>query len=483
VDSIAVFEDAIVWEFSNDGGSSWWPAYDVRNNPRGVMIFPPPANGQGGQLVWRLQGYAPGLAVTGLVIRPWYSVWPTGVLPRPGGIGYGPNISPADHYAAVENDPRWQVSASPIPESWYFRTRQALGLVNQPPVTPAPPVPPAFVIGTGLIYEPPEVVVTDAQTFGDFYSDVYADVYGVPDAGDIYTDTYADTYGEDNPVVITGSLVSGSASSVSAVTSTASAAEFSPPAVLLGAALGAVAGDSATVAGFASLTGQPLALRRVFFGNQIPAALSGSLVEADAGVRRVSMDFWPDATTTPGQLDAFLASCSQAGLDAEVTLWAGEAAVTFSTPAEYFAVLQAYVPVIRGNGYSFVWAEQNSLIVHGNALATWYPGDALVDVIAPAFYCDGPAPGTPGGDSLAAAAAFADAHGKPLGLCEFGVDHATCTETQGGYFLAYIMALFSTRAGAGKLNGDLVYDDTGSYALSGAPASFVTLYRQIATAP
>jgi hypothetical protein len=348
------------------------------------------------------------------------------------------------------------------------------------------------------------VVIIEPQTYGDFYTDTYIDAYGVPDGGDIYTDSYSDVYGEDNPVVITGSLVQGASSSsspfytatyesvyngaelfpvssVSAVTSTASATSSAPQLPLLGAALGAVAGDSSAVTSFASLTGRPLALRRVFFGNQIPAALSGSLVEADAGVRRVSMDFWPDSTTTPAQLDMFLASCSAAGLDAEVTLWAGEAAATFDTPGEYFAILRAYVPVIRGNGYSFVWAEQNSVIVHENALAIWYPGDDLVDVIAPAFYCDGPAPGIPGADSLAAAAAFADARDKPFGLCEFGVDHTVHTETQGDDFLAYVRNLFADRAAAGKLNGDLVYDDTGGAALAGAPASFVVLYQQAGT--
>jgi hypothetical protein len=497
VDSLAVFEDAIVWEFSNDGGTSWWPAYDVRNDPRGVMIFPPPANGQGAQLMWRLQGYAPGLAVSGLVIRPWYSVWPMGILPRPGGIGYGPNITPGDHYMAVENDPRWQIDASPVPSSWYFRTRQALGQAVQPALPAAPPEIPAPSLGSALVYEPPQPAVTEPITYSDFYSDIFTESFGIADAGDIYSDTFSDEYGSGfadptgsgfntniqlNPGLVLGAVRSAVAASVSAVTTSATAAEFTPPPPLLGAALGQVAGGSGTVTGFVSLTGQSLALRRVFFGNQIPAALAGSLVAADAGVRRVSMDFWPDATTTPAQLSAFLISCAAGGLQAEVTLWAGEAASTFDTPAEYFALLAAYVPVIRLAGYTFTWAEQNTLIVHDNVLASWYPGDALVDAIAPSFYCQGPAPGTPGADSLAAAATFADTRGKPFGLCEFGVDHTTHAEAQGDAFLAYIAGLFEARAAAGKLNGDLVYDDTGGNALAGAPASFVTLYQQIGSA-
>ena len=88
----------------------------------------------------------------------------------------------------------------------------------------------------------------------------------------------------------------------------------------------------------------------------------------------------------------------------------------------------------------------------------------------------------PGADSLAVAGVFADTHGKPLGLCEFGADHTSVTEAQGDAFLAYFLGLFAARAAAGKLNGDLIYDDTGGNALAGAPASFVTLYRQIGSA-
>jgi hypothetical protein len=39
-DNLALFDDSIVWEFSNDGGKRFFPVYDIRNNPRGVFIFP-----------------------------------------------------------------------------------------------------------------------------------------------------------------------------------------------------------------------------------------------------------------------------------------------------------------------------------------------------------------------------------------------------------------------------------------------------------
>lgn len=494
VDSLAVFEDSIVWEFSNDGGSSWWAAYDVRNNPRGVMKFPPPAQGNGNQLMWRVQGYAPGLTVSSLVIRPWYSVWPTGILPRPGGMAFGPNLSPADHYTAVENDPRWQVDAGPVPAFWYFGTRQILQLTVPAEPGPAGPAAAPFVLGHALVFIPPEAVPVATPTFSDIYGDTFTDTFGYADAGDVYTDAFSDTYGTDysdpagsgyndqiqlSQALVIGSLKDGMATSSSAVTSSATGATFTPVRPVIGANVGQVTGNGLEVQSFIALTGQALQIRRVSFGNQIPTGLGGSLVAADAGVREVSMDFQPDATTSPLQLDAFLASCAAGGLSGDVTIWAKVAPETFDSPEEYFAILQDYVPVIRRNGFNHVWAVQNSDIVHNDALERWYPGDDLVDVIAPTFFAQALAPGDPGTDTLAEIGNFANAHQIPLGLTEFGVDSSQFTEAQGDAFLRYVSEFFSRRAALGKPNGNLLYLSAGSFSLTLSPDSRVALYRQI----
>jgi len=132
-----------------------------------------------------------------------------------------------------------------------------------------------------------------------------------------------------------------------------------------------------------------------------------------------------------------------------------------------------------------VWVAANHAIVKNNVLATWYPGDDLVDTIAPTFYCQGPRPGVKGSDTLAVVSAFADAHAKPLGLSEFAVDHAQFSQTQGNDFLGYVKTFFTNRAAAGKPAGDLIYfnvNSGGTYALATAPASYVTLYQQIGAA-
>jgi hypothetical protein len=161
VDNISLFDDAITWEFSSDGGASWHFAYDIRNNPRGVMLFPPPAEGDGSQLMWRLSGYRAGLHVSALAIRPWYGVHPLGMPPRAGGIGCGPNVAPLDHYDLVERDPRWKAWDLPVPRDWWFLQRQLLiaagGLsLPAPAFLPSPVPAPDVVLGTALVLPPSE---------------------------------------------------------------------------------------------------------------------------------------------------------------------------------------------------------------------------------------------------------------------------------------------------------------------------------------
>ena len=414
VDNISIFEDALVWEFSNDGGTTWQAAYDIRNNPRGAVTFAPPAPGAGTQLRWRVSAYRPGVAVSSLAIRPWYVTWPHGIMPRPSGIGHGPNLAPQDHYAAVENDPRWQMSSSPLPEAWFFRVRQALGLQSPASDFPGPPPPPSDAhLGRALVWESPEAAVAGPQTWTDIYSDIYTDTYALADGGDIYTDTYCDTYGQDY-IVHTGSTLAALAALSAPGVLLAGGLVIPLPASGLGVDLGSVPGSDPSIAAWAAATGEPVAVRRYALGNQVPSSLAASPLAADAAAgRRVLIDFRPDATTTPQQLGAFLASCQAGGLDCYVSLWAGADQV-FSSPAGYFALLPDYVTTIRANGYQHAFTIDNASIVH-NALPAWYPGDDLVDLIMPYFWCTGPAPGS-GGDTLTLASSFADAHVKPLGL-------------------------------------------------------------------
>jgi hypothetical protein len=478
VDNISVFDDAITWQFSNDGGATWYDAYDIRNNPHGALIFPDAAAGQGTQLMWQVSGYRPGLVVSGLVIRPWYQTWPRGIPPRPAGIGHGPNMSPADQYTAVEDDPRWQMSSGPVPDDWYFAVRQVLGVSVAPNDFPAGmPAPAQAEIGAGFAWEPPPPVVLP-QTWTDIYVDVYTDSYAPADGGDVYTDTYCDVYGVNDPET-TGTVRSGTAAFSAGATAAVTAIRVPLPAFGVGADLGPVAASDASVTAWISGTGQPVPARRIALGNQVPVSLAASPAAGDAGVRRVLFDFQPDATTTPDQLRAFLASCQAGNLEASVSIWAG-ADTAIANPADWIAMLPGYVNAIRINGYQHVLAVSNTAMTSG-WLGNWYPGDDLVDVIAPTFWCQGKAPGS-GSPTLAGAAAFADAHGKPFGLSDFGADHVAYTAAQCESFISYVQKLFTARKAAAAQCYDLIWLGTGSYSVLTAPSGVLAAWQGMAEA-
>ena len=128
MDTVGLFHDPIVWEFSNDGGHSFQPAFDIRNNPQGVLLFRTPdlsnsANPPQNRLVWRVSAWGPDAWVSHLTIRPWYQGLTQGVPVRSSASQQGPNVNPYDHYSPIEQDPRFRVWSKPIPRDWWFAYR------------------------------------------------------------------------------------------------------------------------------------------------------------------------------------------------------------------------------------------------------------------------------------------------------------------------------------------------------------------------
>ncbi|WP_428957962.1 poly-gamma-glutamate hydrolase family protein [Streptomyces sp. cg35] len=127
VDSLAIFNDPLVWEVSRDGGVSWHEMVAIRNNPRGVFQFPdlPAADRTGGtQLRWRVTGYAPDLSLSSMVLRPWYATM-SGAVPYLDTLqASGSSSSLADYYPPVESDPLFQGWQHPIPQEWWLAARQ-----------------------------------------------------------------------------------------------------------------------------------------------------------------------------------------------------------------------------------------------------------------------------------------------------------------------------------------------------------------------
>lgn len=127
VAKLSMYADPIMWFFSNDGGYTWIPALDIRNNPDGVVLFPQGVSAvdlnqkPGTSLVWRCVAYKPNVSISALTIRPWYGGLLSGITHRPGLVPTGPNVNSFDHYNDIYKDARFQTWNLPIPRDWWYQ--------------------------------------------------------------------------------------------------------------------------------------------------------------------------------------------------------------------------------------------------------------------------------------------------------------------------------------------------------------------------
>lgn len=163
LDSVAMYADPIIWFFSNDGGFTWIPAYDIRNNPNGVVTFPESVGAvdidqkPGTGLVWRAVSYQPGSSIASLVIRPWYAGVLSGVMHRAGLVATGPNVMPFDEFGDIRKDARFQTWNLPIPRDWWYQHRLLRPARTFGPVTAVSPTEaesdePTLFLTNGLIF-------------------------------------------------------------------------------------------------------------------------------------------------------------------------------------------------------------------------------------------------------------------------------------------------------------------------------------------
>lgn len=219
-DTLSLFEDPIRWEFSNNGGDTWWPAYGIRNNPNGALTFPSDPEvkqvntwndlmgifrgedtlpeypsyatlGDNGRilweelegrsfkdapvtnvLMWRATSARPDVHINGLSIRPWYDTYERG-LPSAEGVNVsGPNIAMYDHYQPIHMDPRYRMWNKPVPQSWYFFYRQFL-LLRHESIQFTPEgygvfLPETVIPSGGALPEPPPVAFSVLVAGGDY---------------------------------------------------------------------------------------------------------------------------------------------------------------------------------------------------------------------------------------------------------------------------------------------------------------------------
>jgi phage replication-related protein YjqB (UPF0714/DUF867 family) len=142
MDALAIYNDPIIWEISRDGGLNWYEMVGIRNNPRGAFTFPelPPSDRTGGtQMRWRCRGFSQDLAVSSVVLRPWYATM-SGAVPYYDTLqAAGQATSLADYYPPVELDPLFQGWALPIPQDWWLASKQWQHQTN-PRTPPLPPI-------------------------------------------------------------------------------------------------------------------------------------------------------------------------------------------------------------------------------------------------------------------------------------------------------------------------------------------------------
>lgn len=161
VKRLSVFDAALTWEFSNDGGTTWWDGTDVRNNPEGVLMFPTDGN----QLRWRLRSFHSGVSVSALALRPWYGGLLGAVPGRAANHVLGPNRSVVDDYPDIHQDPMWQQSDSPIPGYWY--QPEAPEPVFVPPVfVEPPPVERDYYLATQKVLSSENALSSEYYPFG-----------------------------------------------------------------------------------------------------------------------------------------------------------------------------------------------------------------------------------------------------------------------------------------------------------------------------
>jgi len=127
IDTLSLFDESIVWEFSVDGGTTWVTPIGVRNFVNGVLMFGTP----GKQLRWRVTGWRDNLSITSLQIRPIYL---GRIQTRTMGNYRGPNVSTFDHEPPIQSDPEFSSWGKPIPRTWFLAGRPFRTLPIDPSV-------------------------------------------------------------------------------------------------------------------------------------------------------------------------------------------------------------------------------------------------------------------------------------------------------------------------------------------------------------
>lgn len=189
VSALSLYDDGCLWEFSNDGGTSWVPAYDIRNNKNGVLRFLTTGNA----LRWRFTAFRSNVILSYLQMRPWYFKANGGSKSFP---RKGPNASIYDSEIPIDEDPDFTSWTNPVPQNWFARFKKSFSIETERLYGSSTFA--AFYNRTAS----DTISLTDAATY-----DAYGAFRGAPESALTITDsstrsvTYSRTVADTAPVV------------------------------------------------------------------------------------------------------------------------------------------------------------------------------------------------------------------------------------------------------------------------------------------
>ncbi len=229
------------------------------------------------------------------------------------------------------------------------------------------------------------------------------------------------------------------------------------------------------VTSWIAISGRPLDVRRVYFTpGVIPSAITSDLqADATAG-RKVAVSLKPAIDGSDvAALNAFLLSCKNAGLIADVCLY-HEPFSEGLTAAQYKGVVSAYGPTVR-TYYPYLYCGSSGSSAATAAYASYYVSGAFQKA-AIDFYC----PTYDNGFRIDQYSVVTDADDLPFGLWEFNSStdptHGQ-TQAQAITFFSYVQSFYNDRAASGQANADLcLFFDQGSGA-DNSPITSSSDYR------
>jgi len=218
---------------------------------------------------------------------------------------------------------------------------------------------------------------------------------------------------------------------------------------------------------WASITARPVTTRRIYWfastgANAIPSAITGpgnyagngQTADAANGVRNY-IDFTPAynpvSAADLAAIDTYLASCKNAGLEADVSLW-HEPYAAGLTAAQFIAMFEYYAPTVRK--YYPACFNMEAYNAQQNGESGYFPGIAYCDKVYVDFYASEYFDAQ--NIRLDTAQAVADTNGLPFGLGEFNGSTDHQTDAQLDTFFSYVQTFMSARIAASKANADMI---------------------------